>query len=192
MLSNSEALRTIFGSVERSPVELLPAESCCGMVLSDGIESDIDMPPFDRSAMDGYAVLGSGPRFDLLPPILAGDGKNRVVEEGQAAPIMTGAPVPQGADRVVIVEAAAVDGEQVLFSSDPGPGGNICLQGEDIRKGDRILSEGTHLEPHHLGIAAMAGFDNLSVYGKPAVAIMTTGSEVIPPASIPRPGVGPQ
>jgi len=188
MLSSPEALRTIFDSVERFRVELLPAGSCCGMVLAEGVESDIDMPPFDRSAMDGYAILGPGPWFNLLPPILAGDGKARVIEEGQAAPIMTGAPVPGGADRVVIVETATVDGEQVQFSSDPGPGGNICRQGEDIRKGDMVLSEGTRLEPHHLGIAAMAGYDTLPVYGKPGVAVMTTGSEVIPPASNPRPG----
>jgi molybdopterin molybdotransferase len=188
MLSSSDALGTILDSVERFPVELLSTESCCGMVLAEDVESDIDMPPFDRSAMDGYAILGAGPRFNILPPILAGDGKARVIEEGQAAPIMTGAPVPGGADRVVIVETASVDGEQVQFSSDPGPGGNICRQGEDIRKGDRVLYEGTRLEPHHLGIAAMAGFDTLPVYGKPGVAVMTTGSEIIPPASSPRPG----
>jgi molybdopterin molybdotransferase len=188
MLTPAEALAAVLDSLPSPDSVQRPALACPGYTLAEDVHSDIDMPPFDRSAVDGFALSGSAPVCSLLPEVFAGDSPGITVHPGEAAPIMTGAPVPAGADRIVMVEKSAVTGDRVTFSSLPDRGANICLQGEDIRAGQLVLPSGTLLGPHHLGIAAMAGRDVLSVYRKPVTSVMTTGSEVIPPSSRPGPG----
>ena len=188
MLSTNEALRIVLSSVTAPVSRLAHSRECCGSVLAEDIASDIDMPPFDRSAMDGFALNGDGPRYELLPPIHAGDSPGFGIDPGQAAPIMTGAPVPPGAERVAMVESSSVDGNAVLISPVPQKGENICFRGEDIREGDRVLRRDTVLAPQHLGIAAMAGREALSVFSKPEISLMTTGSEVVRPSTVPVPG----
>jgi len=102
---------------------------------------------------------------------------------------MTGAPVPRGADRVVIVEDCEVRGASVTVSGVPDAGANICLRGEDIRAGQVVLEAGTRLAPQHLGIAAMAGREVVAVFGRPVVTVLTTGTEVVPATWALTPGM---
>jgi len=184
-----EALKTVIESAPAPVEHRVPLSESRGYVLSRNIVSDIDMPPFDRSAMDGFAVAGEGLRHDLQDEITAGRALEIKVSPGHACPIMTGAPVPEGADRIAIVEEAVVEDSVLLLSRPPKKGAHICWQGEDIRKGQTVLEHGTRLSPQHLGIAAMAGRTVLPVFDRPRISVVTTGTEVIPPEWIPSPGM---
>jgi len=188
MISTEEALRLILEGACAPIAGMASLEAAAGMVLAEDVRSDIDMPPFDRSAMDGFAVAGDGHRFDLIEEIAAGDSRDAAVSLDKAAPIMTGAPVPRGADRVVMMEDCSVTDSVLLIDRVPAVGANICRQGEDIRAGQVVLEQGTRLGPQHMGIAAMAGREVLKVFRKPDISILTTGTEVIPPTWAPSPG----
>lgn len=188
MISVEEALRTVLENSGEPRVLKVPAAAASGAVLAEDIHSDIDMPPFDRSAMDGFAMSGDGRTYQLQGEITAGNPGPDMVKPGFACPIMTGAPVPEGADRVAVVEDSVVEGSILHLQRVPPEGANICWKGEDIKEGEMVLEHGTRLYGQHLGIAAMAGRFVLSVYRRPAVALVTTGTEVIPPNWIPSPG----
>jgi molybdopterin molybdotransferase len=188
MISVEQALDTVLessGDPEKTTVRTVMA---AGLVLAEDVLSDIDMPPFDRSAMDGFAVSGEAGEHRLLEEITAGDARPVTLKPGVACPIMTGAPVPEGADRVVMVEHSRVDGGILRVESVPVEGANICWRGEDIRKGDVVLSRGTRLSGQHLGIAAMAGRGVLQVFSRPGIGVVTTGNEVVPATWVPSPG----
>lgn len=188
MISTEDALQLVLdNSGEEPPVEL-PLKETSGCSLAEDVKCDIDMPPFNRSAMDGFAIRGDELRHDLLEEITAGESSDIVIKEGLAAPIMTGAPVPNGADRIAIVEDATVKDSVLYLDSVPVEGANICWKGEDIKAGQMVLERGTRLSQQHIGIAAMSGRAVLKVFGKPRIAIVTTGTEVVPPAWIPSPG----
>lgn len=188
MISVAEAFETIIKNIPPLRVQAVPAERCYGRVLASDVVSDIAMPPFDRSAMDGFALRGVCGSYELLPEIPAGADPLPVGKKGQAAPIMTGAPVPEGADRVVMVEFTRVSKNRLFVEKMPCEGENICYKAEDIEKGQTVLRKGTLLTPAEIGIASMAGRRVLPVYRKPSVAVVTTGSEVVPPVHMPRPG----
>lgn len=188
MITSAEALQRILESSGEPSVLVTPLEAAAGLVLAEDVHADIDMPPFDRSAMDGFAVAGDSLRCVLLGEIAAGPGCTPAVAEGAGAPIMTGAPIPPGADRVVMLEDCTVDGSVLLVHRMPPAGANICRRGEDIRAGRIVLEAGQRLAPQHLGIAAMAGRGVLRVFRKPGITVLTTGSEVIPPTWSPQPG----
>ena len=188
MITVEEAFAVVMSGMPRPVPAEMPAAGCAGRVLAEGVLADMDMPPFDRAAMDGFALGGEGPLYGLLPAVHAGDPPSGGIGPGEAVPIMTGAPVPGGADRVAMVEHSQVGKGEVEVFPVPGPGANICFRGEDIREGDLLLSPGTLLCPRHLGIAAMAGRDRLTVLAGPAAGLVTTGNEVVPPSSRPGPG----
>ncbi len=189
MISVAEALKTVLESSGVQDSESVPEFSAAGMVLAEDIRSDIDMPPFDRSAMDGFAVAGDASEHVLMEEIAAGDTTGISIKPGIACPIMTGAPVPEGADRVVMVENTRVDGNKLHVMDMPPAGSNICMQAEDIRRGQIVLEKGVRLSGHHLGIAAMAGREILNVWRKPAIGLLTTGTEVVPATWVPSPGM---
>ncbi len=183
-----EALELVLESVEKLDAIDRPLSCCCGKALAEDVRSDIDMPPFDRSAMDGYALCGESASYSLSGEIHAGEPSGIELGPGEAAAIMTGAPLPPGADRVLMKECAILDGGRVKALEMPCAGAHICRRAEDIAKGERVLETGMDLEPHHIGIAAMAGHAVLRVIRPPRAGILTTGSEVVPPGSIPGPG----
>ncbi len=188
MISTADALQIVLENSGQPEVIQVPLNQAVGYVLADDVHSDIDMPPFNRSAMDGFAISGEGHRYELLEEIAAGNPDTITLKQGFAAPIMTGAPVPEGADRIVIVENSRVE-ESVLYLDEvPDPGANICWRGEDIKGGHMVLEHGTRLACQHLGLAASAGRGFLSVFSRPRIALVTTGTEVIPPTWIPSPG----
>lgn len=172
-----------------------------GRVLAEDVVSPVDVPPLDNSAMDGYALrasdLASSPAPDpaasggvlrLSQRIAAGDVGQALVA-GTCARIFTGAPVPAGADTVVMQEQTKTtpDGE-ICFLNAVMPGQNIRRRGEDIRAGQTVLRRGTRLESAALGVAASVGRDRLTVYQPPRVAVLTTGSELVMPGQPLPPG----
>ncbi|MEJ2693172.1 MAG: molybdopterin molybdotransferase MoeA [Candidatus Thiodiazotropha sp.] len=171
--------------------ERLPLSRALGRVLAESVYSRIDVPSWDNSAMDGYAVntadLAEGAELRVAQRIPAG-AVGGTLEAGTAARIFTGAPVPEGADAVVIQEVCQVDGERVRVTQLPKPGANIRRAGEDILEGEEVLARGTRLLPQHLGLAASVGIAELTVYRRLRVAVFSSGDELVMPGGELGPG----
>jgi molybdopterin molybdotransferase len=191
-LTVAEARGRMLAGAGRLGVEEVVLAKALGRVLAAPVVADRHQPPFDASAMDGWAIrradLAPGARFRIAGESAAGQAYARPVEAGQAVRIFTGAPVPPGADLVVIQENAARDGDTVAFTIDRDPPpGNIRPAGGDFRSGDRLLAEGTRLDAWRLALAAAAGWPSLDVAVRPRVAILATGDELVPPGYVPAP-----
>lgn len=161
-----------------------------GLSLCEDIVADLDLPRFDNSAMDGYAVhvadlegvSRARPRaLPVVRSIAAGDAPGEELEEGVVAKIMTGAPVPPGADAVVPYEHTDRGSQTATFMFEPTPGDNIRRSGEDIAIGDHIASTGDRLGPRQVGMLAGIGIDQVLVRPRPRVVVISTGSELVPP-----------
>jgi molybdopterin molybdotransferase len=174
-----------------SETERLPLTQALGRVLAEPVRSRVDVPPWDNSAMDGYAVnlkgLTEKASLRVAQRIPAGSAGS-ALEPGTAARIFTGAPVPEGADAVVIQEVCEVNGERLRVTEIPKRGANIRRAGEDILRGEEVLARGTRLQPQHLGLAASVGVDSLSVYRRLKVAIFSSGDELVMPGGDLGPG----
>lgn len=173
-------------------VERVPTLDALGRVLAEPVVSAIDVPGWDNSAMDGYAVrtadLGDGTvRLRVAARIPAGSA-GEALAPGTAARIFTGAPVPAGADAVVIQEVCTRDGDQVDVPGPVRPGTNIRRAGEDIAAGARVIPAGTRLRPQHLGLAASAGQAEVVVRRRPRVAVLSSGNELVMPGEPLAPG----
>lgn len=163
-----------------------------GRVLAAPVVSQVDVPPWDNSAMDGYALRSadlavSGARLPVAQRIPAG-GVGEPLAAGTAARIFTGAPVPDGADLVVIQEVCERDGDFVRIREPVRGGANIRCAGEDIRAGQEIITAGTRLQPQHLGLAASVGVAELRVYRRLRVAVFSSGDELVMPGAALGPG----
>ena len=179
-------------------VEHVRIEDAAGRVAASDVASPIDVPPFARSAMDGYAVIAADTQrasratpvaLRLLDRIYTGQPSTITVTRGACAEIATGAPLPDGADAVVMVEETdrAADGRiQILASATPGQ--NIGRRGADIASGDRVVSAGDVLTPSRTGALAAIGRSGVDVFAKPRVAILSTGNEVVAPGQSLAPG----
>lgn len=187
MLGLEEAIDEILAAISPLPPRSMELRSAGGLVLSAGILSDIDMPPFDRSAVDGYALAGEHDGYLLTGAVATGGGDPHPLGPGEAAYINTGAPVPSGADRILMVEHSEASEGRVRALSMPAAGDNVCRRAEDVRAGDMVLPSRKALSPQDLGIAAMAGMSSLDVHPRPLVGVITTGSEVVPPGALPGP-----
>lgn len=172
--------------------ETLPLSEALGRVLAEPVKSQVDVPPWNNSAMDGYAIKISDlnpeeNRLRIGQRIPAGSA-GKILEPGTAARIFTGAPIPEGADAVVIQEVCRIEGEEVVIDEKPARGANIRKAGEDILQGEEILSAGVRLDAQHLGLAASVGVAELSVYRRLKVAVCSSGDELVMPGSELRPG----
>jgi len=194
MISPEEALRQVLAHTPRlEPVEA-PVLEAVGDVLAEPVPSDMDLPPFDKSAMDGYAARAADldhPPVDLAvtEDVPAGVVPTRPVEPGTCARIMTGAPMPQGADTVVMVEDTepAGDGRVRILQAVPA-GRNVCVRGEDVRRGETVLEAGHRLRPAEAGTLASVGRKRVRVFRRPTAAVLTTGDELVPVSATPGPG----
>lgn len=160
------------------------------MLAADLVARD-DVPGGDVSAMDGYAVSGEVAAGTVLPVtgrVVAGAAPGGRLAAGSALRIMTGAPVPEGADRVVPVEDTDRGAERVALTTPAAAGANIRRRGEVVRRGAPLLGAGTLLTPGALGLVATHGYAELPVHRAPRVAILTTGDEVVAPEATPAPG----
>ncbi|HSV48984.1 MAG TPA: gephyrin-like molybdotransferase Glp [Candidatus Acidoferrales bacterium] len=161
-------------------------------VLSEDFIVPIDIPPFTRSAMDGYAVIASDTKgasnkhhitLEVVGKTFAGDTNTLKVSPGKAVAVATGGRIPQGADAVVMVEYTALDGGKVKVFKEIELGKNVALKGEDLQKGAIILKKGTWLRPQDVGLIASVGIPTVKVICKPKVAVFSTGSELVEPGS---------
>jgi molybdopterin molybdotransferase len=195
MLSVAEAQALIFQATEPLP----PAKvtlSCAhlGLLLAEDVSSDLDMPPYDKALMDGYAVrstdLAEGRAvLTVVEEIMAGQTPIRSVGAGQAARIMTGAPIPDGADAVVMVERSRwVAGERVEIEDRPKAAQNILCRGREMRRGEVVLRAGTRLRPQEFGVLASVGRTSVNAQVAPKVAILPTGDEIVEAHETPGPG----
>ncbi|HUH97413.1 MAG TPA: gephyrin-like molybdotransferase Glp [Anaerolineales bacterium] len=196
LLSVREAQQRILSHFKPVETEMLSLRSCAGRVLAADIISS-DLPPFDNSSVDGYAVLArdlagassaSPVALDVVADIPAGSSSEITLAPGQAARIMTGAPLPNGADAVIMMEDTDFNDRQAgtraprvvkVFKSLPA-GENVRRRGMDIRTGRKILFAGTRLRAQEVGLLAMLGVANVSVYRKPRIALLSSGDELAP------------
>lgn len=196
-LSVEQAIeRILSGDYPRPAAETLALDQCLDRVLAEPLVSPLDQPNWDHSAMDGYALR----HVDLSRELLQWRISQRIPAGAQAEPlapgtaarIFTGAPVPAGADTVVVQEICLQDGDQLRIAPEDAarikPGANIRKQGEDIRVGDAILAAGARLRPQHLALAASVGVPRLSVYQRLRVAILSSGDELVMPGDALQPG----
>ncbi len=163
-----------------------------GRVLAEPVISAIDVPPWDNSAMDGYAIrhadlAATGGCLPVAQRIPAG-AVGQPLAPGTAVRILTGAPIPEGADTVVIQEVCSESSGQVQIPLDVAGGANVRRRGEDIRAGSTVLVAGTRLLPQHLGLVASVGWTSLRVYRRLRVAILATGDELVEPGTPLQPG----
>ena len=169
-----------------------------GRVLSKAAVASADVPPFSRAAMDGYAVMAAdlaGASHNIpasltrIERVYTGQVPQRSVTRGTCTEVATGAPMPAGADAVVMVEETRTgDADTVLFVAQARPGQNIGRQGQDIRAGQTVLEVGTELNASRIGALAALGFTNVDVYARPRVAILGTGNEIVAPGTPLEPG----
>ena len=171
-------------------IETVPLAEADGRVLANDLVSPLQVPPYDNSAMDGYALRAAdaaaiGAELPVSQRIPAGAAPQPLAA-GTAARIFTGAPVPAGADAVVMQENTEIAGDGVVrFLQQPKTGQNLRRSGDDIRRGATVLRAGQRIGPAALGLAASMGFDRLPVAARPRVALLSTGDELVMPGTIP-------
>lgn len=191
------ALNSVLGSIPTISPEEVVLTKGLDRVLAEDIYADIEIPQLDNSAMDGYAVRAQDTKgaskaepkvFDIVETVKAGQLAKASVQKNQAIKIMTGAPIPEGADCVVIVEQTRKVGKKVYIYREVSSGDNIRRTGEDIKKGELVINKGTLLKSAHIGILASLGKARLKVYRRPKVAILATGDEIVDVQEDLRPG----
>ncbi len=195
MLSVVDAQRLVLEQCRPVPAEDAPLTAAAlGRVLAEDVVGDLDLPPFDKALMDGYAVrsadLAGGPAvLAVIEEVVAGQVPGKPVGPGQATRIMTGAPLPAGADAVVPVEYTyLLAGERVQCNGAARPGDNVLPRGREVRKGDAVLRAGRVLRPQEFGMLATLGRTDALVVPPPRVAVLATGDELVEPALTPGPG----
>lgn len=188
MIEYTKAFNTIMKYASQVEIESVDINSALGRILAEDIKSDIDIPPFNRSAVDGYAcrMEDLGNELTVVETIVAGSVPTRKIGKNECAKIMTGAIVPNGADCVVMVEQTKeVSENKIEVLSDKTPT-NICYRGEDVKKGSVVLRKGTRILPQHIAILASVGCVKPKVYRRIRVGIIVTGNEVIEPHRKPK------
>jgi len=187
--------RTKFAPME---TEEVPLTDAMGRILAEDIHSDIDLPDFPRSIMDGFAVKGAStfgasegnPAYLFIKGSVAmGESSNLSVGPGEAVRISTGGMLPAGTDSVVMVEhTGAIDDTTIEVYRSVAPGQNMVTVGEDIKKGEAILPAGQPIRPQETGLLAALGRQKVGVYKRPVVGIISTGDEIVPVSDVPGPG----
>lgn len=188
-ISIEEGLKLIIDQMGYVEKEMVPAAEASGRVLAEDLVSPENIPPFRRSPLDGYAFRAEDTQnaseespvvFQIIEEIPAGKAPEHKVGAMQAVKILTGAPVPEGADVVEKFEVVQADGQALYVYHPYKSGCNVVPIGEDIRQGDPVLSKGTVISPAYLGILAGLGYARVPVYRKPLVYLISTGSELVP------------
>ena len=194
-MPTDEALARILAAIEPiDATETIPLWTGLGRVLAEDLRSPSDVPGHDNSAMDGYAVRGSEipaegtANLALVGRALAGHPYTGTVGPGQCVGITTGAPLPAGADTVVMIERAEAAGDTIRIDASTKAGDNVRLAGEDVREGSIVAAAGTSLNPALLGVVASLGVDWIVAHRRVRVALLSTGDEVQSPGTLLRPG----
>jgi molybdopterin molybdotransferase len=196
VLTFDQARAVIFDKLKgispAGPVERVALEAAQGRVLAAAVTADRDYPPFDRSARDGFAVRASDvanppAKLRLIGETRAGEPSRFTVNTGEAVEIMTGAPGPEGADSVVMVEYSRREGEFVVLEQGVPEGRNLVPKGSEIAAGSVVLEPGATLDYPEIAVLASVGSAEVEVYRRPRVAILSTGDEVVDITARPEP-----
>lgn len=187
MISFEEAYKIVMASAKTTGAERIPFTNASGRILAEDVFSDTDMPPFNRSAVDGYACKTAdlGMDLEMMEVVAAGREPLREVGTGQCSKIMTGAIVPEGCDIVFMVEDSEVMPSGKIRFTGTSLKPNISLQGEDVKKGQLVLEKGKHILPQDIAVIASFGHVSVLVSKKPGVAVISTGDEIIEPENKP-------
>ncbi len=188
--SLSNAIKLINDNQRLTETEEISIYEAHKRVLAEDIIAFHDSPPFDKSTMDGFALIAentfgasnSAPKqLKIIDAIGAGDFSSKKVGENEAIVIATGAPIPEGANAVLMKEYTTTDGDDLTIYSQVTPGENVSPKSEDIEKGQKILDKNTFIRYQELGLIASAGYDTVKVFKKPRVKIIITGNELVEP-----------
>jgi len=184
LIALEEARAHVLARVAPLPPVELPLMDALGAVTADAVVAGESVPPFANSAMDGYAVravdtIDAPVELKVVGMIAAGSAGDVHVGAGEAARIMTGAPVPDGADAVVLVERTRTEGDVVTIEIAVEPGTALRAAGDDVRPGDVVVAAGTVLTPGHLGVLASVGVERVVVHRRPRVGVLSTGDELV-------------
>lgn len=190
MIRFEEAREIILSNVILTGTERVDFNQALNRVLAEDVFSDVDMPPFDKAAVDGYACRREdlGRELEVLEVIPAGTTPTKAIGQGQCTKLMTGAMVPEGADTVIMVEQTEEINPGLIRFSGPKTSSNIAQKAEDVKKGDLVLQKGTLILPQHIAILASVGCVEPLVSRQPRVAILSTGDELVEPALTPGAG----
>ncbi len=191
MISFEKALDLILNSARYlgdEPVDFMEAQN---RVLAEDVFSDVDMPPFDKAAMDGFACRRAdlGSELEVIETLAAGQVPQKTIGEGQCTRIMTGAMVPEGADTVIMVEQTEETGHERIRFTGEKTTPNIAYKAEDVKTGDLMWKKGQPILPSHIAIFAAVGCTSPLVAKQPRVAILSTGDELVEPQQKPGPGM---
>src|SRR5918993_3010120 len=185
LIDHPEAVSLVLENTPRLPAVYVPLIEARGLALAEDVLARFDSPPFDNSAVDGYAVRSAdaeaGRIFKVVDEAPAGRPAQKEVGEGEAIKIFTGGVIPKGADAVVMVENTSGWGEEFELNKAASSGQNVRGSGEDVREGDVILSAGTEIGPPEIALAATQGYGRLPVYRRPEVVVLSTGTELVEP-----------
>jgi molybdopterin molybdotransferase len=188
LIEYPDAARLVLENTRRLPIVMASLEEARGLALAEDLRARFDSPPFDNSAVDGYAVRSEdagepGRVFRVIDEAPAGRPSARSVGEGEAIKIFTGGVIPEGSDAVVMVENTSGWGEEFELKKAAAPGQNVRESGEDVREGDVILKEGTEIGAPEVALAATQGYGDLPVYRRPRVVVLSTGTELVEPGT---------
>ena len=189
MIEFEQAYRIAMDAARLTETERVGLDCVVGRILAEDVASDCNMPPFDKSAMDGYACRREDLANELtvVETIPSGCVPKKAVGENRCAKIMTGAVVPEGADCVFMVEYAEKASPETVRFTGERTRDNICLRGEDIRSGDVVARRGEMITPAHVAVLASAGCAGPLVRKKPRIGVISTGDEVVEPSEKPSP-----
>ena len=192
LTSLEEALTKLFGRIKPNPIKEVEVVEALNRVLGEDIESQMNIPPFNRSAMDGYAVkaedtFGASPnnpkKINLIGVIEIGETSDLILDNGEGIRISTGAPIPKGANAVIKIEDTEIINEEISLYVALVPRKNISYAGEDIKRGTQILYKGTVLKAEHIALLSSLGFRTIKVTKRPTVCVFASGDELIEPGS---------
>ncbi len=189
MIQFDEAYKIVMDSAREVPARIRDYKCVQGRVLREDVFSDMDMPPFDKSAVDGFACRSEDIKsaLKIIEVVAAGSMPQKKVRRGECIKIMTGAPVPEGADTVIMVEDTEEIAPQLIRYQKEKSKSNIAYKAEDIKKGDLVLHKSTILQPKHIAVLATVGATQIKVAKKIKVTIISTGDELVEPHSKPAP-----
>ncbi len=188
LIDHAQAVRLVLEKTSRLPAERVSLMDTRGLALAEDLRARFDSPPFDNSAVDGYAVRSAdasqaGYIFKVIDEAPAGRPARKEVGEGEAIKIFTGGVIPEGADAVVMVENTSGWGEEFELKKPIRAGNNLRAAGEEVREGDVMLRAGTEIGAPEIALAATQGYGELPVYRRPKVVVLSTGTELVEPGA---------
>lgn len=183
-ISLEEAIEILNNNVNNLDIEEVDLIDGLNRVISENIYAQINNPPFNKSAMDGYALISnntelSNRKFKVIDKVYAGGVCSSAVNKDTAVRIMTGAPIPKGANAVIKQEDVTLEDDFIILKKNINENENICIKGEDISKGSLLLKSSKKLDYADIGILASSGINKMKVYKKPKIAFISTGDEVV-------------